>query len=779
MTRQRIFHIWVLVLASACIPSSAPAQTLPEITEPDNTYLRYYKDHHFDEQRPSQPRGDSIFTVLGRWAWGYCLAVDTKDNFAFIGNGPTFQTLDLANPASPVIVGEYIVTDRINDIVIRGNLAYLAMAQGLVVMDIADPTHPQQLGELYLSGIPQQVVVEDSMAYVLSYFTGQMHVVDVSNPAQPVRRSGFGSGEFAYCIAVRSRYVYLGIPNVPAGVLRIVNATNPDALSYRDTTMGFIGRTAATVDTLLLIGATPRVGPIRTLKIFSVADPAYPRQVGEVVIPGSSSNTGGICVVGTKAYLAVLDTGVIEVDISDPTQPLLQRVLNRKPLFAAAGIKSVSGVGLARLGNYLFVAYYTGLLTINKTQPDSLREACFFPTGGTALDVAVHNDLLYIASELAGLWIVNVSDISHPVTVSNIQNGGSISGVIISDTLVYVMNTPSVASDSTRGLWIIGASDLTRPGFLSHYLGISQGVPSYIRANPHAMFGKLILAGQTTGSVNDSTFEVIDVANPRSPRRLGILRGSYAVRSIVSKDSIAYLATSDSGIIVVDLHDPESPERRGRILERSVGLAINDSLLFSVAGPDSFHVLTVFDPLLPAVIGRATISTLNAFEQRLSVAGEYVYLTKRYIGVIDVHEPSHPFERGTAPFFSGATAVAALSSSVFATDVLGLWILRNCLITEIRDREGTLERIHFDLFQNFPNPYNPATSIRFYIPKGDRVRLEIFDLLGRVVATPLNSYIQEGAHSVSFDGSPLSAGVYFYRLTSSQGSLTRRMLLIK
>jgi hypothetical protein len=779
MTRRRIFHIWVLLLASACIPSGVPAQTLPEIMEPDNTYLRHYNDHHFDEHRSSQPLGDSIFTVLGRWAWGYCLAVDTKDNFAFIGNGPTFQALDMTNLSSPTIVGEYVVTDRINDVVIRGNLAYVAMAQGLVVMDIADPAHPQQLGELYLSGIPQQLVVEDSMAYVLSYFTGQMHVVDVSNPAQPVRRSGFGSGEFAYCIAVRSRYVYLGIPNVPAGVLRIVNATNPDALSYRDTTMGFIGRTAATADTLLLIGATPRVGPSRTLKIFSVADPAYPRQIGEVAVPGSSSNTGGIRVVGTKAYLAVLDTGVVEVDIADPTQPILQRVLNRRPLFAAAGIKSVSGVGLAPLGNYLFVAYYTGLLLVSKAQPDSMREICFFPTGGTALDVTAHNGLLYISSELAGIWILNVSDISHPLAVSNIQNGGSISGVIVSDTLIYVVNTPSLASDSTRGLWIIGASDSTRPGFLSHYPGISQCVSSYIRATPHTMFGKLILAGQTRGSVNDSTFEVIDVADPRSPRRLGILRGSYAVSSIVSKDSIAYLATPDSGIIVVDLHDPESPERRGRVLERSIGLAINDSLLFSVAGPDSFHVLTVFDPLLPAVIGRATINTLNAFEQRLSVADEYVYLTKRYLGAIDVHEPSQPFERGTAPFFSGATAVAAVNNTVFTTDVLGLWILRNNLITEVKDPEGWQDRIRFELFQNFPNPFNPTTSIRFHLSKADQIRLEIFDLLGRVVGIPLNNHMQKGEYSVSLDGSRFPSGVYFYRLTSSQGSSTRRMLLIK
>ena len=234
-----------------------------------------------------------MFTVLGRWAWGDCLAVDTKDHYAFIGNGHTFQALDVTNPASPTIAGECIIASGINDIVVRGDLAYVAMAEGVVVMNISDPTQPQQLGELYLSGTPQQLVVEDSIAYVLSSFTGLMHVIDVSNPAQPVERSVMPVGELAYCIGVRLHHVYLGVPDLSAGILRIVDASNPDALTYRDSAMAFISRTATVADTLLLIGATSVAGHSRVLKVLSVSDPAYPRVVGEVTIPGRSLNTGG------------------------------------------------------------------------------------------------------------------------------------------------------------------------------------------------------------------------------------------------------------------------------------------------------------------------------------------------------------------------------------------------------------------------------------------------------------------------------------------------------
>jgi len=84
------------------------------------------------------------------------------------------------------------------------------------------------------------------------------------------------------------------------------------------------------------------------------------------------------------------------------------------------------------------------------------------------------------------------------------------------------------------------------------------------------------------------------------------------------------------------------------------------------------------------------------------------------------------------------------------------------------------------LSQNFPNPFNPSTSIRFELPSSDLVQLNIYDMLGRRVATLLNESMPAGMHTVSFDASGLASGTYIYRLTSSGGSnLTRMMTLIK
>lgn len=84
-----------------------------------------------------------------------------------------------------------------------------------------------------------------------------------------------------------------------------------------------------------------------------------------------------------------------------------------------------------------------------------------------------------------------------------------------------------------------------------------------------------------------------------------------------------------------------------------------------------------------------------------------------------------------------------------------------------------------ELMQNYPNPFNPVTTIKFGVPVQGKVRLEVFDVLGRKVAELLNEPMQAGRYSVNFDASNLSNGMYIYRLQMRNISLTKKMMLIK
>jgi outer membrane protein assembly factor BamB len=84
-----------------------------------------------------------------------------------------------------------------------------------------------------------------------------------------------------------------------------------------------------------------------------------------------------------------------------------------------------------------------------------------------------------------------------------------------------------------------------------------------------------------------------------------------------------------------------------------------------------------------------------------------------------------------------------------------------------------------ELQQNYPNPFNPTTSIAYALPQRGNVTLQIFDILGRQVATLVDETQNAGRYSVRWDASSAASGVYFYRLSAGERVVTRRMMLIK
>jgi hypothetical protein len=85
----------------------------------------------------------------------------------------------------------------------------------------------------------------------------------------------------------------------------------------------------------------------------------------------------------------------------------------------------------------------------------------------------------------------------------------------------------------------------------------------------------------------------------------------------------------------------------------------------------------------------------------------------------------------------------------------------------------------YKLRQNYPNPFNPVTKIEFSIPNDEYVTLRVFDILGREVTVLLSKNMKAGEHSVQFDGTKLSSGVYIYRIEAGRFADARKMILIK
>jgi beta-glucanase (GH16 family) len=99
--------------------------------------------------------------------------------------------------------------------------------------------------------------------------------------------------------------------------------------------------------------------------------------------------------------------------------------------------------------------------------------------------------------------------------------------------------------------------------------------------------------------------------------------------------------------------------------------------------------------------------------------------------------------------------------------------------TAVDDRSEVFLPKKFSLHQNFPNPFNPATVIRYDLPQPDSVVLEVFDLFGQKVQTLVNQQQGAGQYSISFDGRALSSGVYVYKIKTTHFQQANKMLLLR
>jgi hypothetical protein len=149
---------------------------------------------------------------------------------------------------------------------------------------------------------------------------------------------------------------------------------------------------------------------------------------------------------------------------------------------------------------------------------------------------------------------------------------------------------------------------------------------------------------------------------------------------------------------------------------------------------------------------RDTIRTIN-----------YLFLAK-YFGIVCEVES---FDGETNPNFTHASS------------------FRHFYAVPVDVHEGQEQPLHFSLRQNFPNPFNPTTSLSFTLAHSSLVTLVVFDVIGNEVVTLFNNVSQDaGEHQISFDASSLSSGIYFYRLTVNNElgeniSATKSMILVK
>jgi hypothetical protein len=151
------------------------------------------------------------------------------------------------------------------------------------------------------------------------------------------------------------------------------------------------------------------------------------------------------------------------------------------------------------------------------------------------------------------------------------------------------------------------------------------------------------------------------------------------------------------------------------------------------------------------------------------------------------------FEDSTSSYSTrGSSSVAAKGNGEIVVFFDPAGLRNGVVISDIFMKRGTLNLTgispvtqspgDFILFDNFPNPFNPGTKIKFSIGTkhaSRRITLNVYDVSGKKAASLINGYLKSGTYEISFDGTNHSSGVYFYKLSDGITTLTKKMILVK
>ncbi|MCI0449851.1 MAG: T9SS type A sorting domain-containing protein [Chlorobi bacterium] len=132
------------------------------------------------------------------------------------------------------------------------------------------------------------------------------------------------------------------------------------------------------------------------------------------------------------------------------------------------------------------------------------------------------------------------------------------------------------------------------------------------------------------------------------------------------------------------------------------------------------------------------------------------------------------------PFLSNIDKLVIFNNKILAATSGGIYQRNASEVTGITQISTEIPA-SFSLSQNYPNPFNPVTKIRFELPAGvaRRVALTVFDALGKETASLVNEQLTPGTYEVSFNGSDLTSGAYFYSLQAGEFTETKKMILVK
>jgi len=419
--------------------------------------------------------------------------------------------------------------------------------------------------------------------------------------------------------------------------------------------------------------------------------------------------------------------------------PSLERWRSQGPCWAVA-VK----------GNYAYIGNGELLQVLDVSNPSSPQVVCERCTGGEeVLEVVLSGDYLYVGV-VGWLIVYDVSKPDAPWEEARLEirdpdgTKGALQEIVISGHYAYVY---------AGSLCVIDIEDPAKPRLVSKKASGGLG--------PHslAIYGHYLYYGDATpnGGVN----EFWDISDPTNPQEIcpGRRFGDRVLDLAVREN---YLFVADlTTLWIEDLINPLGPEIVGVIDFAQVirGIHVSERLVyitFAFYDTSSLSVVDISDPTHPTEIGYVKDGhTTEYLHLGVFLSFPFIYAAC-YDGlwIVDVREPTNPKEVYFFPTLPTPVKI------------------------ETPDKSSNLQK-SFQLYPNYPNPFNGTTNIHYELFEPGQVTLEIFDMLGEKVATLVHEKQNAGQYEVPFDGNDLPSMIYLCRLCVNKQTEMRKMIFAK
>lgn len=558
---------------------------------------------------------------------------------------------------------------------------------------------------------------------------------------------------------------------------------------------------------------------------FSIIDiqfPSSPNIISSIYI----NDAYGIDVSGNFAYIAESNAGLTIYDISNPSSPILvgQRMLPS----SAKDVKVI--------GNLAYVAdEYAGLRIIDISNPSNPLEIGFFDSPGRSFDVEVRDTIAYLADTDGGFLCINISSPSSPILISEYPAEDVVVDIELKDNLAYytdgysgikVLNISDpnnleligslympywclgikisedyayVAAWDNGGLRIVDISDSTNLQEVGFYetLGKSRDVD---------VDGPLAFIADWDGGglqiINNNLINPLPNITINSPNGGEIyesgsqLNISWNSENLDSLTGINLDYSTDGGYSwhnIISNYQADSSN-----YDWTTPSSINSyNCLVRICTINTLTICDICDNTFSIIIpnNQITIGTPNGGEIWAVGSNENITWLSDAIANVRIElsldngvtwneivssTPSTGIYIWTVPEVLSIQALVKISdfsdTSVF--DISNSRFIIG-LTTDVNN--SNLEQLpeRFYLHENYPNPFNPVTLIKYQLPFKSSVTLKIFDILGKEVETLVNEEKDAGYYQISFDASSLSSGIYLYTLQTENYFTTKKMILLK